>query len=137
MHLSGCSESDEENRISRTLLDQTFTLRINRITNGTILPLKDRASGLQKANSNPRYHVLQGLRKKVWHRFDWPIPSNEGLYYPFEADKAEEGICNDASHCAASGAPSRYSDQFEDSAMLAELDSMLADDFADLIQWDG
>lgn len=137
MHLSGCSEADEENHSSRHLLDQTFTLRIDRITNGAVLPLNDRIRGPHKPNSNPRYHVLQGLRKKVWHTFGWQIPNNEGLCNHSQADKAEEGMCNGASHCAASGAPSRYGDQFEDSAMLDELDSMLADDFTDLIQWDG
>jgi hypothetical protein len=62
MHLSTCPNIEEEEILSRNLLDTIVGLRVKRLMNGNINP---------QHRVNPRYSILVGLRKRIWAKVGW------------------------------------------------------------------
>lgn len=80
LHLSQCSHVDEEEKLSKDLLDMIFTLRVNHIRKGMRTGtgiLGELLKGYQKPPraNNPRYRTLTNLKRHVWQKFDWFCPT--------------------------------------------------------------
>jgi hypothetical protein len=75
-HLSSCSAIDEENGLSRELIQKTMGLRMKRILNGSIFPLRNMfTQGNRRPDgANPRYRNLWILSRKVWEKNGWLFP---------------------------------------------------------------
>jgi hypothetical protein len=69
MHLSTCTNTNAEEILSRSLLDDVFKLRVSRILAGSILADKVRFRG--ERSGNTRYSMLVELRATVWKRLGW------------------------------------------------------------------
>jgi hypothetical protein len=72
MHLSTCTNIAEEEHLSRSLLDQILSLRVNRILNGSVVPIKDLLCGNDRLQrTNARYLIMVELRRRVWKKIGW------------------------------------------------------------------
>lgn len=69
MHLSTCSNIAEEEHLSRSPLDQILSLRVNRILNGSVVPVKDLLCGKDRLQrTNARYLIMVELRRRFWKK---------------------------------------------------------------------
>ena len=141
MHLSTCSQLDEESRLSQDLVDQIFSLRVNRMLSIGSVPVRAMMMEDEKdkmsQKSNPRYRILWNLRKRVWQKVGWSMPSYEAVQGGLEVDTATQETNEETSSTAASEIPLQYRDESEDSTMMAALDNiLLTSDPLDLSQWD-
>lgn len=141
MHLSACSHLDEESRLSQDLVDQIFSLRVNRILSMNNVSVRammtEDENSETSQKSNPRYRILWDLRKRVWHKVGWSLPSYEAAPGALEADMAMQETNEEAFPPAASEIPSQCCEETEDSTVMTALDNiLLAGDPMDLLQWD-
>jgi hypothetical protein len=71
-HLLSCKDIGSEAVLSRDLLDNVLSLRVDWILRGSVLPSK---VGLpahgHTIRTNPRYLILVDLRKRVWSKLGW------------------------------------------------------------------
>jgi hypothetical protein len=148
MHLSTCANIGDEDR-SRYLLDQTMTVRVNRILNGSVVPTKALLRGdCHPQRANPRYLILVELRKRVWKKVGWDV-DGKGRD-PWAGRRAEEEVVGggedevvlgqnlevETSHEEAKlEEPNGAWDAYETTG-LESLDNILAGDPMDMFQWD-
>jgi hypothetical protein len=71
-HLLSCKDIGSEAVLSRGLIDDVLSLRVDWILRGSVLPTK---AGLpahsHTIRTNPRYLILVDLRKRVWSKLGW------------------------------------------------------------------
>ena len=136
VHLSGCTQIEEESHISQDLLNQIFNLRISRILSGAIVPTRAMMMSPQQLRSNPRYRILRGFRRRVWNKLGWPTPSRYGISDSRPADTGVMDTTEDGPMQIEPGELFEGSDEHAESATMAEIDPLLSSDPMDLLQWD-
>lgn len=147
MHLSTCPNICEE-EYSRYLLDQIMSLRVNRISNGSVLPpTKALLCGDTHANrANPRYSIMVELRRRVWRNVGWESDGKGRDPWARKKVRGEvvrggdDKVIPDQNLEVKS---SHHEEQMphqnleaNDSTGLEGLDTILASDPMDLFQWD-
>lgn len=136
MHLSGCSELDEESRLSQDLVDQVFGLRVNHMLRYSHVSIKAVMTGHERDETsqkyNARYRMLWKLRKRVWHKVGWPIPSHESTQDHVPADRPRQAMTYEATVRAASESVGQHPDGTDKNTV----DDFLNSDPMDLLQWD-
>lgn len=148
MHLSTCTNITEEERMSRSLLDEILSLRVNRIMNGTLIPMNTMLRGDDRPQrANPRYLIMVNLRRRVWKKIGWdsdgkgidpwggrlPCASEEEV----AADLDKEGVDSMEFVVPEQGIEGWNGNWGAESTTgLEQLDTILAGDPMDLFQWD-
>jgi hypothetical protein len=141
MHLSTCPNIEEEEVLSRVLLDTIVGLRVKRLMNGTINP---------QHRVNPRYSILVGLRKRIWAKVGWDTDGKgidpfggrlkdgvvSGWYEETMGDLqiSENGVGRLLGEQALDTNKSELSS--EGGIGLEGFDSIIAGDLSDMFQWD-
>jgi hypothetical protein len=146
MHLSTCPNICEE-EISRHLLDQIMSLRVNRILNGCVGPTKAPLRGddrPQRANS--RYLIMVQLRNRVWKKVGWDCDGKGKDPWAGRAAQGEVvGGIGETFHQKLDLESRRDDDSMlgldgdwdiNNTTGLESLDNILAGDPMDLFQWD-
>jgi len=71
-HLLSCKDIASEAVLSRGLLDDVFSLRVDWILRGSVFPTKaGHPVHGHTVRTNPRYLILVDLRKRVWSKLGW------------------------------------------------------------------
>jgi hypothetical protein len=155
MHLSTCVCINEEEDLSRSLLDQILSLRVNRIMNGSVVPMKDMLCGNDRLQrTNPRYLIMVELRRRVWKKIGWDCDGRGVDPWWGKLDALTRG---DVGRTEADAMPDNNTEanvgmslptpnprvgvwsgewNTNDTTSLEELDSILAGDPMDMLQWD-
>lgn len=151
MHLSTCTNIAEEEHLSRSLLDQVLSLRVNRILSGSLLLIKDPLCGNDRLQrTNARYLIMVELRRRVWKKIGWESDGRGvdpwwGRLNGLIAEGQEEARpSNEESENSNIGtaAPDPLAEAWNgewnaaDTTGLEELDNILAGDPVDMFQWD-
>ena len=153
LHLSACTHIVEEETLSRTLLDSSMGLRVDRIMKGSTLPVGAviRADD-QLQRGNPRYLILKELRKRVWRKVGWDRDGKgvDPWHGRLELEEVVEGGFKDVTKDTYSGQSEvegasneaqlrgGLNEEWfgEESMNLVDFDSVMTGDPSDMFQWD-
>jgi hypothetical protein len=139
LHLSGCSQLDEESILSRDLVDRVFKLRVDRKVNGAQVRELPLIRGVRKVKrSNPRYNILWTLRVRLWHKFGWSITGIEDLQKALQVDTTVEDtrIAKGNSDIPALETTNQGNDEGPENTIVTALDDIFPCDPMDMLQWD-
>ena len=85
--------------------------------------------------SNPRYHILRTLRKRVGQQLGWPLPVGEIYLGGVYLDRLTQQKGRESLSSATSENCQQHSED-QDFGLDAALDDFLTGDPMDLLQWD-
>lgn len=156
MHLSTCTDIAKEEHLSRSVLDEILSLRVNRILNGSVIPIKDLLCGNDRLQrTNARYLIMVELRRRVWKKIGWDCdgrgvdPWWGRLNAPVQGDVVDGGAAEAVSDnekgetiwtgiTASDSLMELWSGEWnaKETTGLEELDNILAGDPMDMFQWD-